>query len=120
MVLKDTFEKYFNGSYLKNFKFWMLEVVVTSFMLKKILNLEIQRYHKYVIFINIVICFSIKAISLIINIFLQEVIDENYEDTYTVYKNILWIIPFGIIFYYLIITSNSYTNSKIKYCMDLK
>jgi hypothetical protein len=118
MVLKDIFEKYFIGSYFKSLDFWMLELVVISFIIHKMFNFKIHRHHKLVIYINMLICLPIKIIVLAIRIFFQK--DENYKDTYTIYSNNLWFVPLGFIFYFLIITSNSYTNSKIKYYMDLK
>jgi hypothetical protein len=43
-----------------------------------------------------------------------------YENTYVAYKSNYMFIPFGIIFYLIIMISNSYAISKIKYYMDLK
>ena len=114
-------------SILKDLDFWMIELIIISYLNSKMFGLEIFQHQLLVIYYNLIpIILKIIAISLSFK-------DENnldYEQNGYTYKTegrlknlyviYIWLIPVGVIIYLCLITLRSYVNCKIKWFMDLK
>ena len=120
---------------LKDLDFWMIEILIITYLNHKIFNVQVYKHHLIVIIYNLIpIIFKIIAITLSFydeknnsNIDIEEEKYKYYDNDddgkrklktlYVVHK---WLTPFGIIIYLIFITLRSIINSTIKYFMDLK
>ena len=122
---------------LKDLDFWMIEIIIISFLMIKILHITLYQHQMLIIVFNIIPTL-VKCFSIVLS-FIDEgnhQIDNNkinyeyifYEGNKNIHtgrlKNLYvifkWIAPVGILFYLLLITLRSYINLKIKVFMDLK
>ena len=127
-------------SILKDLDFWMIEIIIISYMTSFFFKTKIYIHHKMIIYLNL-----FPVIFKIITIILSFKDDCNKNDDYYYnynYKNDScdknnetlnkakrlknyyvkneYIVPIGIIVYLLLITLRSYVNSSLKWLMDLK
>ena len=77
-------------------------------------KIKVYKHQKCAIYYNCFFCTLLKLISVIISI----LIDDYHEKS--LYKTKPYLIPIGVIIYFLILIIRSYSISKIKYFMDLK
>ena len=108
MIIEEQFlEKIF--FYLFSYvDFWMIELVIITYINSKTFNSKIYKHHMLAIILNVTIPLTLKIITIIYS---DKKIDSN--------KNYLMLI-FGIIIYLIAIILRSLINSRIKYYMDLK
>ena len=97
--------------FLKIFSYSMIALLITSFINTKMFKIKIYKHQKCAIFFNFIVLFIFQLISFVLSM-----LSEN--DKY-LYKQHFWLIPIGLIIYFLIIIVSSYTYSKIKWFMDL-
>ena len=136
-------------SFLKDLDFWMIEIIIISYMISIMFKSKIYLHHRLIIFLNLIpVLFKIIAIYLSFqdkcnkfgndyyysfyykeNICLSrnETISFNEktenklnEGLKNYYVKNAYLVPIGIIVYLILITLRSYVNSSIKWLMDLK
>ena len=93
------------------FDYCMFELLLTSFIISKMLKIEIYNHQKIGIFINSLCCLILGILRFI---YVEEEEKDNFNAKY------YWFIPISIIIYILIISSTSYIYTKLKFYMDLK
>ena len=107
--------------------FWMIEICIITFYSSRLFKTKVNNHHKVAMWLNI-IPFILKIISIIIP-FLPKKEEEKKEekkeeDNYTGGLPLLYYICpiyfLAIIPHLLLITLRSYTNSRLKWLMDLK
>ncbi len=122
----------FHNNIFNHLDFWMVELLIISYLNSKMFKLKMFKHQKFVIWLNLLpIIFKILTIIISFN-------DENnkgnsnlkYEKVETEKDNIeslkilyvvySWLTPIGIVIYLVFITLRSYINIKIKWFMDLK
>ena len=117
--------------------FWMLELLIISYLNSKFSKIPMFKHQKFAIWLNIfTIIFKIFTI---IDSFLDkynkigadEDVDLRYNNTNNntnenntklkiLYVNYIWLIPIGLAIYLILISLRSYININIKGYMDLK
>ena len=132
-------------SVLKDLDFWMIEIIIISYMTSFLFKTKIYIHHKMIIYLNL-----FPIIFKIITIILSFKDECNKGDDYYYYyyklnnsykclsKNEItnkqkdskrlknyyvmnpYIVPVGIFVYIILITLRSYVNSSLKWLMDLK
>ena len=130
-------------SFLKDLDFWMIEIIIISYMTAKIFKNKMYLHHKLIIFLNLIpVLFKIIAIYLSFQDKCNKVGDDYYycfyykenkclsrnetisyklnEGLKNYYVKNAYLVPIGIIVYLILITLRSYVNSSIKWLMDLK
>ena len=118
MVLATLLEDIYYKSNLRGLDLWMFEILLVSYFNLKFFNFKIFSHHNLAIYINIIFGLIYKILSAIIFMMINS--SETIPYIYIIYKNNGWIIPFGIIFYLLIMIPRAYAITKIKVFMDLK
>ena len=108
MILIDLLLSVFSDT-LKDLDFWMVELLIITYIFNKMFNAQSFSHQKLAIGINL---FS--SLLKIFTIYLSSK-DDTTQILYMVYK---WLIPIGIIIYLILITLESYFYVKIKYFMD--
>ena len=98
---------------LRDLDYWMLELIIVTYLNKKMFNLTIYKHQYFAIFFNTIVCGLLKLTSFLISF-----INDN-KDKLEYSKN-KWLIPIGIISYILIMSLRSYVNTRIKWLMDSK
>ena len=99
---------------LKDLDFWMVELLIITYLNSYLCKIEIYKHQKFAIWINIV-SGLFKVSTIIISLF-----DDNKEKMPILYNINKILIPIGIIIYLILIILRSYINIKIKYFMDLQ
>lgn len=106
---------------LQDLDFWMIEILIISFLTSKMFNIEIFRHQVLAMSINIIPCL-LKIGSIILSF--QDNSDDknNYTGKLPVFyiQNSIIIIPIGIIIYLFLISLRSIVNSNLKWYMELK
>ena len=104
------------GIILKDLDFWMLEIVILSKITKKMFNSKIYKHQKLGLILNI-FSFVFKICSIITSF-----IDDSPKTKKIIYVkyNIFFLGFIGFIIYLFSITLRSYSNSKLKWFMDLR
>ncbi len=125
MVIQELLNELYYNSYFNSLDSWMCELPVIAFMTVKILNFKIYAHHKLAIYVNFIIILPIQITLFILNYNFPsnsqcKEFKYNEENIYKVYNDNIWFIPFGIIFYILIMCTRSYSITKIKYYVELK
>ena len=118
IIMEHLFSLY--NSILKDLDFWMIEIIILSFIMYKMFNFQIFRHHIIAMAINL-----IPLLLKIISIYLTYADDSSGDlPIYKYFSNInisiYLIFGCGIFSYLILILSKSYTNSKMKWFMDLK
>ena len=98
---------------LRDLDYWMLELIIVTYLNKNMFNLTIYKHQYFAIFFNTIVCGLLKLTSFLISYFEDK--DNKLE-----YSNKKWLIPIGIISYILIMSLRSYVNTRIKWLMDSK
>ena len=130
-------------SFLKDLDFWMIEIIIISYMTSIMFKTKIYRHHKLIIYLNLIpVLFKIIAITLSFHDECNKVGNDyyyyyNYKDNKCLSRNEAIsfnltgglknyyvkntsLVPIGIFVYIVLITLRSYINSSIKYSIDLK
>ena len=106
---------------LQDLDFWMIEILIISFLTSKMFHIEIFRHQILAMSINIIPCL-LKIGSIILSF--QDNSDDknNYTGKLPVLyiKNSYIIIPIGITIYLFLITLRSIVNSHLKWYMELQ
>ena len=113
---------YFNG--LSGLDFWMFEIIILSFFMRKILNYRNSIHHKISLYICVSSSFIIKVIS---NLLDSRTIEDEFNNKksvniydYIKYKYSHWLyIPLFIFSFLIMTTFRSFGNTTIKYLMDI-
>ena len=100
-----------NINFLKIFSYSMIVLLITSFINTKMFKIKIYSHQKCAIIFNFSVLFIFESSS-----FILFMVSENDEN---IYKQYIWLIPIGLIIYFLISIAISYFISKIKWFMDL-
>jgi len=111
-AIHEQLEKVFYICGLSDLDYWTCEMLILSFLSKKMLGAEIHKHQKFAIFLVLIFCSLIKFSSFIISL---EINDQNI----LFIKKKYWI-PIGIIYFLIIISLRAYANCKIKYILDYK
>jgi hypothetical protein len=103
--------------------FWMIELIIITFLNKKIFNNEIYRHHLFVIFLNFFPTIF-KVITIILSFQVGDSKEnqnqnQNQNQQYLYVKH-FYLLFIGIIIYMILITSRAYVNIRLKCFMDLK
>ena len=96
---------------LKDLDFWMLELLIITYLSANMFKFQIYKHQKLAMYINFVPCLF-KIGTIVISFY------ENETDILYVEK--VLFIPIGIAIYIILISIRSYVYSKIKWFMDLK
>ena len=99
---------------LKDLDFWMVEILIITYLNSYMFKTEIYKHQKFAIWINM-ISGLFKASTIILSLF-----DDNKEEMPVLYNVNKLLIPIGIIIFIILIIIRSYINIKIKCFMDLK
>ena len=89
----------------------MVILLIISYINIKIFKIKIYKHQKCAILFNFSVLFIFE-----LSTFILSMVSKNDEYIYTKY---IWLIPIGLITYFLIEIAMSYTISKIKWFMDL-
>ena len=109
IIIEQAIEKY-NRTFC-HLEFWMIELMIISYLCSKKLNIVIYKHQKLVLYFNIIpIIFKIGTIILAFY-------DTKFILAYTVYPI---LIPIGFFIYILFMFVKSYVNVSLKYLMDSK
>lgn len=100
--------------FLKNLDFWMLELIIMFYFMKKLFNVELYKHQK-LSFLIIIFPFIFKVCTIILSIISH---DEN--DPGFLYIDYKLLIPIGIILYIILLISESYILTTIKFFMDIR
>ena len=125
LVFLDQFiEKY--KSILSHLDFWMIELIIISYLNSKLFKIQIYRHHKFVIFFNLFPIFF-KIITIYYSFkYSFNYNDNKYKDGYDgtelkiIYVVFWYWIIIGLIIYIPLIVLKSYSYIKLKWFMDLK
>lgn len=96
---------------LKDLDFWMLELLIITYLSANMFKLQIYKHQKLAIYLNFLPCL-LKIATIVISFYED---DEN-----NLYEKAVWWIPVGITIYIILISIRSYVYTKIKWFMDLK
>ena len=117
-------------SVLKDLDFWMIEIIILSYLYSNIFKEQIYLHHKIIMIVNL-LHIILKIISITFS-FQDEYNKKGedyeyqyppgYEDTKlkNLYVHFVFLIPVGILIYLVLITLRSYVNSNLKVFMDKK
>jgi len=99
---------------LKNLDFWMFELIIMYFFMKRIFNVKLYK-HQILSFLIIIFPFIFKVGTIILSI-----ISHDNNDPGIIYLDNKFIIPIGIILYIILLISDSYILTEIKSFMDIR
>ena len=130
-VLEEEFISYFNNIML-HLDFWMLELIIVHFFMKKMLKNEVYSHQKLMLWFC-AFPFILKLITYILKFFDEYNHIKENNDKITKYKyskyiekfKIIyvaeyWLCPIGLVIYFILSIFRSYVDTKIKWLMDLK
>ena len=100
-------------SALFNFDYFMLILLIISFINAKMFNLKTYKHHKCAIYLNFITVFIFQSISFILSMNLEE---NNEQNLYMIHK---WLIPIGFIIYLFYVSVFSYVFAKMKWFMNI-
>ncbi len=98
------------------FSYWMIILLILSYINAKMFKLETYKHQKLAIYFTFINTFVFQLTSFILGSISEEESDGN------IYRNYLgfWLLPLGIIIYFVYVSLISYVYSKIKWFMDLQ
>lgn len=102
MIIEEQFLDKIFFYLFPNVDFWMIELIIVSYISSKMFNCKIYKHQKFGLYMNAVFPLILKIITIII-------INDNNK-----------YLLLGLIIYLILIILRSFINSKIKYYMDLK
>ena len=125
-VLGEELLAYFKNIFLQ-LDFWMLELIIIHFFMKKILKMRAYKHQRFMLFFC-GIPFILKVITIILIFFDEDYKNEKHKYKYSekidklkiIYVAIEWLLPIGFFIYLILITLRSYINTKIKWLIDLR
>ena len=125
-VVEEEFLSYFKNVML-HLDFWMLELIVVHFFMIKILKMEVYEHQRLMLWFCI-IPFILKLITILLSfIDSNNRLGEKDEFKYDgvdklkiIYVAVSWLLPVGLVIYFILIIFRSYVNTKIKWLIDLK
>jgi hypothetical protein len=123
VLFEQLIDKY--NCILSHLDFWMIELIIISFLCSKILKIPIYKHQKFVLIFNLIpIIFKIVTIILsfkgVEDDFSTNKFLDNNGNLKLIYINYPILMPIGIIIYSPLMTMKSYINVKMKYFMDTK
>ena len=123
VLFEQLIDKY--NCILSHLDFWMIELIIISFLCSKILKIPIYKHQKFVFIFNLIpIIFKIVTIILsfkgVEDDFSTNKFLDNNGNLKLIYINYPILMPIGIIIYSPLMTMKSYINVKMKYFMDTK
>jgi len=110
-VLEEQLKDIYSNT-LNNLDFWMLELIIISYFNKKTFNAELYKHH-LLSFLIIIFPFIFKIITIVLSF-------NSENQNSPIYYNSIYIIPLGIAFYIILLISDAYFLTKIKWFMDIK
>ena len=113
LVIEEQLKQLYMNT-LKNLDFWMLELIIMYYFMKRIFNVKLYNHQK-LSFLIIIFPFIFKVGTIILSI-----ISCDDNDPGIIYLKNKLIIPIGIILYFIILISDSYILTKIKLFMDIR
>ena len=109
--------------------FWMMELIVMTYLNNKMFKLKIYKHHLISIYL-IAIPFLLKVATIVLlyydenNYLKDDQINYRYSDKTFYLKSLVvahwWLLPIAIITYFIIMTINSYLIITIKKIIDIK
>jgi hypothetical protein len=107
--------------------FWMMELIIVHFFMKKMLKNEVYSHQKLMLWFCIV-PFILKLTTIILSFCDEGNFPNNNKYQYSngieklkiIYVAIPWLWTLGLIIYSILIFLRSYINTKIKWLIDLK
>ena len=115
-IIKDLLIEIFDSS-LKGLDFWMLELLIMYYFNSKIFRvnqIKLYKHHILSFILNIIPCiFKIIVICALDNL-------NSSEDKKSIYLKYKWLIVFGIIFYLIIYSFNSFIILSLRWLIDKK
>ena len=128
-VINEQILTYDNAIFM-HLDFWMLELIIITFFMKKILNLKIYSHQKLVLYLSS-IPFILKIITIIYSFMdVNNHLNENDKDNYRysqevnkmklLYVAIPWLTSIGTIISIVLIVIRSYIHTKLKWLIDLR
>ena len=128
-VVDEELLNYFNNIFI-HLDFWMLELIIISIFMNKILSLKLYSHQK-LIFATSIIPFILKIITIVfcfydpLNLDFKGDIGYRYGNSadklkvlYVSKERPYWLLPLGILIYVGLIIVKSYINTKIKWLID--
>ena len=112
-IIEEQLLDFYNYA-LKDLDFWMIELLIITYLNSYMFKTEIYKHQKFAIWFNI-ISGLFKISTIILSLF-----DDNEESMPILYNVKRILIPIGIIIYLFLIILRSFVNIKIKEFMDLK
>ena len=125
-ICEEEFLSYY-GEIMMLLDFWMLELIIISFFMIKILNIKLYKHQKLMLFLMI-----IPLILKVMTIYSSFKDEKNHCDG-SVYKychnvnklkliyiTFKWLVAIGICIYFTLITLRAYVNTKLKWLIDHK
>ena len=113
-IIQFYLTKLFYRSSFRELDYWIIELLIVTFINFKMFKINIYSHQKCAIIYNTCFCTLLKIIVVIILISCDG-FGEN-----SLYKQNVYLFPVGVIIYIFIIILRGYSISKIKYYMDLK
>lgn len=122
----------FYNNVFNHLDFWMVELLIISYLNSKMFKLKMFKHQKFVIWFNLLpIIFKILTIVICfhddnnkgdddLEYQKEETETYNIESLKVLYVVYTWLTPIGIVLYLVFITLRSYVNIKIKWFIDLK
>ena len=111
--------------------FWMLELIIITFFMHKMLNLKIYSHQKLVLYLSS-IPFILKIITIIYSFMdVNNHLDENDKDNYiyskdiedklkVLYVSIPWLTGIGVTISFVLTVLRAYIHTKLKWLIDLR
>ena len=103
MIIEDQLLEKIFGYVFPNVDFWMIELIIVSYINSKVFNFKIYKHQKCAIYINATFPLILKIVTII-----HDKVQKNY------------LVFFEIIIYINLIIFRSVVNTKIKFYMDIK
>ena len=123
VLIEQVIEKY--NCIFSHLDFWMIELMIISYLCSKILKIQTYKHQKFVLYFNLVpILFKIATIILSFKGIEDDKSTNKFLDNNgkmkLIYINYPFLMIIGIIIYSPLMATKSYIYVKIKYFMDSK
>ena len=109
--------------------FWMLELMIITYFMKKKLKLKTYRHQYFSFILSSAIPIILKIMTIIFSFYDgNNKIDSELGYKYSkatnklkvLYVDIYWLVPIGLVIYFILITVRSFINTNIKWLIDIK
>ena len=129
-IIDEQLLSYFKDIFL-HLDFWMLELIVVHFFMKKILKRKFYEHQKLMLWFC-AFPLLLKSATIILSFFDENNYikkeDKNNPNKYKysdkvdklkiIYVEYIWLLPVGIIIYFILMVLGAYINTKIKWLID--